>query len=139
MIVFIREYYDQGEEHFNARYEQRVSSLDLNHEQYNILDANFKAVEKVRHLFKKSGLGFRLLKFSENNEVIYDKRGVEFRGNELWVVIKGGKFVTVIIRSNDEMSDKKRARKAMGVEYVAYGTRDLENALKDIIKKSRKP
>lgn len=136
MIVFIREYYDQDESHFNDRYEERVTPLDLNDKQKEILDTNFKEVDKLRHYFKNSSLGFRLLQFSKQPREIYDSKNTLFYGNELWVIIKNGKFVTVVIRSNDEMNDKRRAKKSMRVERVAYGTNDLKKMVEAM---SRKP
>jgi hypothetical protein len=127
MIIFF-ENFNQREQHFDQRYTERVQDLNLSRRQYEILDQNFKTLDRYKTHIGKKTLAMRLLRFSTDENFEYkDRAGAEFVGNEIWAIAEEGNLVTVIIRSSKDTKDKHAAKKMFKTNFIAYGERDLTN------------
>ena len=118
--------------HFKQRLKQRLNTIDLPSKDIIRINQEIKKVNR-NNFDKDKSFAVRLIRFNPdpnsksyfvyNNKPyyrVYDERGKDSTGDELWVIIRGNQMHTFMLRKASQTANIQQAKDRLDVDEIIY-------------------
>lgn len=118
--------------HFKDRLKDRLNSIDLPSKDIIRIHKEIKKINRTKY-DKDKGYAVRIIRFNPDPSSsayvnikgkeyyrVYDEKGKDSTGNELWVIVRNNEIKTFMIRKSVQTSNPEYMKRRLRVDEIIY-------------------